>query len=360
MSSNPGQGAEPIQPASQGEITDSPLWHFHDYDLGHGTFTLMRIEEQLYREASFLDSRIQEYECPSVRYELKHLAGMFPRLEPSRSALGFIFHIGHCGSTLLSRALAVSARTLPLREPLTLRNLSADERELDSPMAFMSRPDWEWLLATVLDSFSRRFRPAQLNIVKATSTGNNLIRPILDANPGHRALLLHVSLESYLATMLGKDKQGGDLWGQARTRMRDLQGISADPGFSLHQLSAAQLAVLSWLTSMNFLLAARDRFGERVLMLDFEQLLAEPESHLRSAAAFFGLTEDSDAIAAGFAEVASGYSKRPSRRYTPALREELLRRTRTECGQEISEGMAWGESLMARIPGLAALGEFSD
>ncbi|MDX1556956.1 MAG: hypothetical protein R3212_13070, partial [Xanthomonadales bacterium] len=131
-SSPTGPGAV-IQPASQAEIADTPLWHLHDYDLGQKTFTLLRIEEALYREASFLDSRIQQYDCPAVRYELQHMAEMFPRLGADRGPMGFIFHVGHCGSTLLSRALGVSDRFLPFREPLTLRHLSAEHRELDSP-----------------------------------------------------------------------------------------------------------------------------------------------------------------------------------------------------------------------------------
>lgn len=354
-----GGGAIP-QPASQEEITATPLWHLYDYDLSHQTFTLMRIEEELYRETSFLDARVLEYARPTLRYELRHLAQMFPRLGDKRGPMGFIFHVGHCGSTLLSRALAVSPRVLPFREPMTLRTLSADHRELDTPMSFMARPDWEWLLTTVLDSLARRFRPDQVNIVKATSTGNNLIAPVLEESPNHRALLLHVPLEVYLATMLGKRKEGGDLWIQARTRMRDWMGIEAEPSFSLHELQAPHFAVLSWMTSMNYMIAARDRYGERARMLGFEPLIAEPDRHLPEAASFYGLAEEAESMKERFSEVSSGYSKRPDKQYTPAVRAQLLERARAKHAEDIRTGLEWARSLIGKKRSLEPLAEFID
>lgn len=357
----PGEGAGAIpQPASQQEISATPLWHLYDYDLSHQTFTLMRIEEYLYREASFLDSRILEYACPSVRYELRHLGQMFPRLGDDRAPMRFIFHVGHCGSTLLSRALAVSPRVLPFREPLSLRTLSADHRELDTPLSFMARPEWDWLLTTILDSLARRFHEGQVNVVKATSTGNNLIAPVLEESPSHRALALYVPLEVYLATMLGKRKEGGDLWTQARTRMREWMGIEAEPSFSLHELQAPHFAVLSWITSMHHMIAARDRYGERVTMLDFERLLSSPDRHLPEVASLFGIDDGSAEIMERFPEISSAYSKRPDKRYTPETRVQLLDLSRDEHGADIRIGLDWARSLIARSPTLVGLGEYVD
>lgn len=355
----PSLGTVP-QPASQEEITNSPLWHLFDYDLSTHTFVLMRIEEQLYREASFLDQRIASYQCPSVRYELQHMARMFPPLGEKRGSMGFIFHVGHCGSTLLSRALSVSPEVLPFREPMSLRTLSGHQRELDTPQSFLARPDWEWLVKTIVDSLARRFHPGQLNIVKATSTGNNLIAPILAGDESHRALLLYVPLESYLATMLGKRKQGGDLWGQAQTRMKDWMEFEAEPSFALHQLRAPQFAVLSWITSMNFIIRAQETFGERVKLMNFEDLITRPDDCLPATAAHFGIESQSDLIVEGFSEVSSGYSKRPGKRYTPDTRMQLLQITRTEHGDDIRSGLDWARTLLDNTPGLAPCGQYID
>jgi len=340
------------QPASQEEITDTALWHLFDYDLPNQAYALMRIEENLYREASFLDQRVASYECPVVRYELKHMAQMFPRLGDHRGAMGFIFHVGHCGSTLLSRALGASQKVLPFREPMTLRTLSTDQRDLDTPMSFMARSDWEWLLSTILDSLARRFRDEQLNIVKATSTGNNLIGPILEECERHRAVLLYVRLETYLATMLGKRKEGGDLWGQAPTRMKDWLRIDPQPNFALHQLRAPQFAVLSWMTSMKYMLTAAESNGQRVMLLNFEDLITDPDPHLLEVAEFFGLESEADAIVQRFPEISSTYSKLPDRRYTPELRAQLLQQTRLDHAADIRKGLEWAESLIERVPSL--------
>lgn len=342
-----------IQPASREEILASPLWHMFDYDMESQLFELMRIEEALYRSASFLDHRVSHHNCPIVRYELKHMAELFPRLGENRSGIGFIFHIGHCGSTLLSRALGVSRHNLPIREPLTLRKLSADRRVLDTPMSFLQRDAWKWLLGTVLDSLARRFRPDQLNIVKATSTGNNLIEPILDESPASRAVLMYLPLESYIAGMLGTRSQGKDLYGQSRTRMSDWLEIEGAPELRLYDLKAPELAALSWLTSMNHMTRARDRFGGRTLMLDFEDLLDAPESRLAEVAAFFGLQDEATLIAGEFPAVSAAYSKRPELPYTPETRAQKLQRTRTEKAGEIEDGMVWARSMIGETPALA-------
>ncbi len=352
-----GTGAV-AQPATQEEITATPLWHLYDYDLGQKTYTLMRIEETLYREASFLDARIQEFNCPAVRYEMQHLAQMFPRPGRNRGPMGFIFHVGHCGSTLISRALSSSARFLPFREPLTLRLLSAEQRELGTPAAMMARDNWRRLLITVLDSLARRFRPDQVNIVKATSTGNNLIRPIMEEDSSHRALLLFVPLETYLANMLGKQKDGGDLWKQARTRMRDWTTIAAEPEFSLHELGRPQLAALSWITSINYMFEAHAALGDRTRMFDFNRLVSDPADQLPAIAGFFGLEDEGPAVAGRFPEVSSGYSKRPEKRYTPETRAQLLRIAREEQADAIRTGLEWASGLIERHARLSPLGNF--
>lgn len=350
----------PVQPASQEEIRQTPLWHLFNYDLSAQTLTLMRIEERLYREASFLDHRIGSYNCPSVAYELRHMAEIFPRLGEQRGQMGFIFHIGHCGSTLLSRAMSAGERVLPLREPQTLRNLSADQRELDTPLSFLGASDWNWLLSTVIDTLARRFRGDQFNIVKATSTGNNLIAPILEEDPRHKALLLYVPLESYLATMLGKKARGGDLWGQGKTRMQDWLKLETGAQFALHELDEPRLAVLSWMTSMHYMLSARASYPDRTQLVSFEDLIEAPDTGLPQAAEFFGLADQSETIVARFPEISSSYSKLPGQPFTPQTREDRLNRTRTSHPEQIRAGLEWFESLAAVTPALEACREFVD
>lgn len=355
-----GPGMMPVQPASQKEITDSPLWHLFDYDLASQTFAMMRIEENLYRKTSFLDQRILSQGCPTVRYELRHMARTFPRSGQPRGPMRFIFHVGHCGSTLLSRALGVPQSVLPFREPLTLRTLSADQRLLDTPLSFLGRSDWDWLLTTIIDSLARRFRPDQTNIVKATSTGNNLIGPVMEENESHRAILLYVPLEVYMASMVGKPREGGDLWGQASTRMQDWMKVEESPPFGLSEMKAPHFAALSWMTSMNYMLDAKSRFGDRLRLMNFEDLMAEPEAKLAESAKFFDIESATDTIVDGFPEIASSYSKQPDRPFTPEMRKELLDQTRRQFSNDIATGMEWARKLIERVPQVEDCGDYLD
>ncbi len=353
-----GFGGAVQQPASQAEISGSPLWHFHDYDLIDQTFTLIRIEEEIYRKASFLDHRIDSFQLPKVRYEMQHLEQVFPSLGQSRGEMGFIFHIGHCGSTLLSRALSVTSNVLPFREPLCLRTLTAQRHELNTPMSMLSVEQWESLLGTLLDSLSRRFGPGQMNVIKATSTSNNLIRPVLEENPSQKAVLLYLPLETYLATMLGKPRQASDLWVQGKKRMLDWMGIEGAPRLELHQLQGPQLATLSWLTSMNYMLAAREKYADRTLMLNFETMISDPSTHLAEVASFLGISPETDSIVREFPGIASGYSKQPDQKYSPETRAQLLQQTRANHAQSIDTGIQWARSRINEAPALTACTEF--
>lgn len=324
----------------------------YDYNVADQLFSLMRIDEETYRAASFLDHRINKFQCPVVHYELRHLAGVFPRLNENRKPLRFIFHVGHCGSTLLSRALAASQKVLPFREPVTLRSLSADQRDLGTPLSMLPEENWSWLLTTVLDTLARSFRADQVNVIKATSSANNLILPILEEHEAHRAVLLYIPLESYLATMLADSASGGDLKGQARKRMLDWLKIDTDTDLAIHALDNPRLAALSWLTSMNYMLAAMRQHTERLLMVDFEEFLADPPGHLDRIAAFLGLREESRSIVEGYAGIAGRYSKNPDAPFGAGERSRKLNLSREKRAGDIKEGIMWAESRVRRISGL--------
>jgi hypothetical protein len=89
---------------------------------------------------------------------------------------------------------------------------------------------------------------------------------------------MYIPLESYLATMLRPDVPAADLQRQAETRLHDWSGIEGASPLKLSELSRSQLVVLSWITSMNQILAARDLYAERTLLLDFEQFLRDPDT----------------------------------------------------------------------------------
>ena len=94
----------------------------------------------------------------------------------------WIFHIGHCGSTLLSRLLPAIAPLLPVREPAVLRTLAESRRASGNPRG---RGDDERsrLFELMVSLVARSYRPDQTALIKAASDCNNLIEPALARRP---------------------------------------------------------------------------------------------------------------------------------------------------------------------------------
>src|SRR5688572_22289076 len=112
----------PAASLSAGALAATPRWFPHRLDPLSDHVLLVEKEEGDYREASFLDDRSLRPDRPRHGVEWRHLAAaMDQRL---RRDVHYIFHIGHVGSTLISRLLGELPGILALREPLILRTLA--------------------------------------------------------------------------------------------------------------------------------------------------------------------------------------------------------------------------------------------
>ena len=340
------------------DVRSSALWHFHDYDLENSSFTLLKIDESLYRSASFLDQRVEPDSPAKLRYDLKQLETLFPDRGMAQQQSMFIFHIGHCGSTLLSRALASSPEVLPVREPLTLRHLAGDYRNSEITGAGSTHSARLSLLGITLRALARNFHPDQTPVIKATSTCNNLILLILERRETARAILMFVTLESYLAGMLGKLTPALDLQGHALSRMSDWAGIKNSRPLKVGGMAENKLAVVAWLTSMRYLTEAKARLENQTALLDFELFLQQTDVELARAAKYFAIGEETEKILAAWPKVSSGYSKKPDYPYSAQTRRITLQRGRLIRGDEIRQGMQWAEELINETPVLEACGDF--
>lgn len=345
----------------QHDLARNAAWHLFDFDPESRIAKLLHLTEAGYRAASFLDERIAPpggviRDVPWGDF-LTALGGN-PR--PPRSP-HLIFHLGHCGSTLLSRALAVTPAVLPLREPLTLRRLAAAPLPKETPGQVPKLP--ANFLSLALAAHARVFEPGQRAMIKATSTCNALAIPILEARPNSRALLMYVPLETYLAGLLGKAQPAADLRGHAAARLADWNSMQGAPTIDIKRtnevgLGEAGLAVLAWLSGMRHLLAAARAFPKQCLLLEFESFLDDPESGLRRAVTFFGLEAQTEAIIAGWPEISLGYSKQPDEPYSAFNRRRTLARGRTQRGTEIEAGMKSARRLVTEVPDLNACARY--
>src|SRR5688572_26505783 len=96
---------------------------------------LVRLTATQRREAAFLDERALPAHADGGWMPLD--AWLSQVVAPDIQA-DAIFHIGHCGSTLLSRLLESWPQVQGLREPLPLRTLAEIWRDLHAPHSRLS------------------------------------------------------------------------------------------------------------------------------------------------------------------------------------------------------------------------------
>ena len=101
------------------DLFASPDHYLHSFEGDAAVFVPM--DREAYRRSIFLDGRTRPAANRSMRLPAGALVEPVRRPEPT----GSIFHVAHCGSTLLARALDRPSTNLVLREPLALRQLAS-------------------------------------------------------------------------------------------------------------------------------------------------------------------------------------------------------------------------------------------
>jgi hypothetical protein len=349
--------SESVKPDAA-SLVASAEWYLFNFTVGKRQFDFTAVTEEDYHASVFLDHRM------TVSRQQKFSLGFMQTLElflsagPPHTTLSWIFHMGHCGSTLLSRALDFSEAVLPLREPQTLKLLSDIQRELGQPVCLFTQHNFEQLRDVFIFSLSRIFRPGQRPMVKATSTCNNLVLPLMDAAPGSRAVLLYQPLEQHVAGRTGSPAGIFDLFRQARVRMLDWMAIPGAPILHNSHLAPEQLAVLAWVSSMYLLLEAHKLQAQRTCLVNFEDFLAAPGRQLQAIADFLGLDVTAEALGAHYERISQHHSKNPEKPFTASDRHRKLGERREKQAKRITPGMRWAEQLIRTVPALEPLGDY--
>jgi hypothetical protein len=296
---------------------------------------LIRLDEDAYRQASFLDERLL---APGEAGDWRPWA----ELDRAAAALAvrcdWIFHIGHVGSTLMARLLGEHPALFCLREPALLRPVAAG---WPSPLARAR-------LATLLPLLSRTWRPGQTALVKATSFVSGLAADLLDRDPQARAVLMAVGPPSYLRGILGGEASRQELPVTAPLRLARLQRRL---GAEVRADGEGALIAASWLCETLALHDAAGRHGERTLWIDFDRFLAAPEAGLAQALAHLR----APAEPAFVRELAQGplmrrYSKGPEHAYDAGLRRRVQAQAEALHGAEVRAGMNWLQAVAAAHP----------
>jgi hypothetical protein len=305
-------------------LAGSPGWFPFQLDLAADRVLMVAKSEADVRAAGFLDQRSLDPAAPRVLASWSALAAP---LAAARREADYIFHIGHVGSTLLSRLLGELETVLALREPLILRSLAE---------AFGMAGDGSGVadFDTAAALLSRAFRPGQRALVKATSFTSEVADRLVQ--PGARAIFLYVSPRRYIETILAGEGSRQELAILTPSRLARLAtrcpGLEARP----EALSEARKAALSWACEMTSLERSAQALGDRVMWLDFDAFLEAPARQLAAAAAFLRHPAEPariEALAAG--PLMRRYSKALEYEYSPELRQALLAEARGMHGRSI-------------------------
>jgi len=317
-------------------LARSPELFPHTLDVATDTVSLVRLSEQDYARASFLDARILTPATPGRSLPFTQLEAAVAELP---EACDFIFHIGHVGSTLLSRLLGAHARIFSLREPMILRMLAQMRTEPQTQPRRWSDAEFEARLSTFMKLWSRAFGANQRALIKATSFASELASPILARASNPKAVFMFAGPQTYLATILGGENSRMEARILGPSRLHRLQQRLGPEGAKLAIKSEGEAIAMSWACEMHALNSAPQA---RALWLDFDRFLTDPPGSLLQTFRHLGV----DASEGQAREIIAGpdmrrYSKAQEYEYDAKLRSDVLARARGEHAAEIARGLSW-------------------
>jgi hypothetical protein len=308
------------------EIGRSPEWLPLEPVAG-GAMRLIRLDETAYRAASFLDQRLLRLAHEQGVCNLEVLEATAARLEPRPH---YVFHIGHVGSTLISRLIGAHQGFFALREPALLRGLA------------QGVPGGALSLGAALALLARTWRPSQRAVIKATSFVSELAEPILATDNRSAAILMFVPPLNFLRGILAGPNSRVESRQLAPSRLQRLARRLGEGEWRSELRSEGEYVAMSWLCEMTALHQAALRYKHQVLWVNFDAFLGEPRAGLEAIFRFLGAEAAAGEIQALVAgPLMHQYSKAPEHAYDAELRRRVLLSADAEHGAEIRRGVNW-------------------
>jgi len=313
------------------EFARDATWLVQALDPSQGAARLVAMDRESYRAASFLDDRILK--DPVDAQIVSWTAIEEAVSDRMRFDARWIFHIGHVGSTLVSRLLGELDDVLAIREPRLFRDLTL------TPPGVRDR-----YVALAPRLMSRTFAKPEVACVKATSFASEIAPELVP--PRERTLLMFATAQNYIGSILAGENSVEEMRLLAGSRAQRLNSRQ----IYLPSQNDAELAASAWACEMTALEQAAERMADReILWVNFDQMLAEMEPALINVANFFGF----ESRRAG--EIATGplmgrYSKAPEYEYGANLRRELIAETAERFASDIERALAMLTSAAEKSP----------
>ena len=332
-------------PLSSEDLVGSPAWFPLDV-VAPQAVRLVRLDEAAYRDSSFLDQRLLHAGHARAVLAPVLLQRAAAQLAPR---LHYIFHIGHVGSTLVSRLLGAHEQLFALREPALLRALADGTLNAQLPAAELSMRD-------ILALLARTWRPGQRCVVKVSSFVSELAEPLLGSSEQAAAIFMFVEPLTYLRTIFAGANSRAESRLLAPLRVQRLVRRLGAGEWRCDPRSEGEQVAMSWLCEMACLQQAAAARAAEILWVDFDQFLASPRAVLQGMFGRLGVQPapaQIDALLAG--PIMQTYSKAPEHAYDAQLRRELLQEADRDHGAEIRRALEWLRFVAGQHPAARAV-----
>ncbi len=312
------------------------------FEPAHGVFVEMNREA--YYRSIFFDMRIAPVKKEALKIPLASLIELKDREFSAARPISYIFHVAHCGSTLLARALDVPGENLVIREPMSLRQLAVEA----GSRFYGAQPPAEWRkrleLSTAL--LGRTYEPNQPVIVKGNVPINFIAKELLALSPGQPSILLYFGLEQYLLAILRSPNHRKWVGGVISELQR---GVGAHAPLQ-QPMSVAQGAAALWFAQMSIyadILAAHPRAAS----LDAEAFFNNPREAVAASFNHIGPPcSDAHLNAVINGELFARYSKNPAVAFDNASRLARREALKKELATELNEARAFVERALEGKP----------
>lgn len=315
-------------------ILSSPDLYVQSFDRDEAI--VFEMDQSAYQRSIFLDRRIAAKNMEHKRVRRSDVLAATKDAAPG--PINYIFHIAHCGSTLLARALELPGQNLVLREPYTLRQLGAEAAAGDEDEATVR------MMRVLL---GRRYNLSGPVIVKANVPVNFMIPRLMRPQAEQAALFLHYGLEDYLLAIL-RSQMHRDWVLHVSNELKP--GIEKLTGARAADESVAISAARLWLAQILQFDRALAEFPNSK-SLSAEDLFEMPKAVLEAAFALFGQPQSEvtiDAIVSS--DLFTRYSKDPRHKFDNAQRVARRAKLKEDLAPELEAGRAWAIAHAEKLP----------
>jgi hypothetical protein len=352
---DPRNGASPLKRGYKVPLLDEAVPSCEYYpvnmDVERRLLSFTRISRHTYQNSAFLVPRHTNMGQRMYTFNLDDLLlrSMTSPLVCARTH--YILISAFCCSTLLARYLSEVANCLVLKEPamvaqvgfLRYRNWQNANEEWQS--------EWRQLAKLGLGLMSRAFSAEETVVIKPSDIGNCIGDIILDLDPRSRALLLSVSLRTFILSVLKADSRRNWIRGRARFWKPVLSAFPPLAAVDLKTLDDAKLSAYVWLITNAFWAQLRKGVSPgRVRFMDGEQVASSAAEALTQILSFFSLPCDTDEVARiTQGETASRHAKRPGTRYDASTRNADLQDWELRFADEANLAIEWANRIAREL-----------